>query len=155
MDGRTVNAIGGFSGENTGLGRPENDEMRIQLETGGRSNLIRSYGPGHFVVGETTYRSSLVVLPDRLLTDWPPQSVATLTVIHMQDLAKLECEVLLLGTGLQLRFPSAAVLAPLAMAGIGIEVMDTGAACRTYNILMGEGRRVGAALMPIAEEQTD
>jgi len=124
--------------------------MRIQLETGGQSNLIRSYGPGKIVVGEITYRNSVVVLPDRLFTDWPPQTVGALAVEHIQVLADLGCEVLLLGTGQHLHFPSATVLAPLYSAGIGIEVMDTGAACRTYNILMGEGRRVGAALMPIS-----
>jgi uncharacterized protein len=126
--------------------------MQIQLETGGRHYLIRSYGPGQITVGETAYRSSLIVLPDRLFTDWPPQSVMALSVSHMQDLAALDCEVLLLGTGQLLRFPPAAILAPLTNAGIGIEVMDTGAACRTYNILMGEGRRVAAALMPIVKE---
>ena len=58
-------------------------------------------------------------------------------------------EVVLLGTGARLRFPPAAVLAPLTRAGIGVEVMDTAAACRTYNILAGDGRRVVAALLMI------
>ena len=125
--------------------------MRIQLETGGQSNLIRSYGPGQIVVGETTYRTSIVVLPDRLFTEWPPQVMSDLTIDHMKVLSELNCEVLLLGTGRHLRFPPVSVLAPLAAVGIGTEFMDTGAACRTYNILMGEGRRVAAALMPIIE----
>lgn len=125
--------------------------MRIDLETGEQSNLIRTYAPGRIGVHETIYRTSVVVLPQRIVTDWPPQTFDALTVDHMQMLADLECEVLLLGTGQRLRFPPAALLAPIAAAGIGIEVMDTGAACRTYNILMGEGRRVAAALMMIEE----
>lgn len=123
--------------------------MRIHLETGERANLIRTYEAGRIVVGEQDYRHSLIILADRLITDWPPQALAELSVADMQVLADLKCEVVLLGTGQLLRFPSPDLLAPLAAAGTGIEVMDTGAACRTYNILMGEGRRVAAALMPI------
>jgi len=123
--------------------------MRIHLETGERANLIRTYEAGRIVVGEQDYQRSLIVLADRLITDWPPQSHTELSAADMQVLADLRCEVVLLGTGRELRFPSPALLAPLAAVGTGIEVMDTGAACRTYNILMGEGRRVAAALMPI------
>ena len=123
--------------------------MRIDLETGEQSNLIRTYAPGRIAVHDTVYHASLIVLPQRLVTDWPPQSFEALTVEHMQILADLGSEVILLGTGRRLRFPPAALLAPFGAAGIGIEVMDTGAACRTYNILMGEGRNVAAALMMI------
>ena len=123
--------------------------MQIHLETGGAANLIRLYEPGRIVIREESYRRSLIVLPDRLITDWPPQRYADLAAEHLQVLATLNCEVLLLGTGRQLRFPPPSELAPLAAAGIGLEVMDTGAACRTYNILMAEGRQVGAALLMI------
>ena len=123
--------------------------MQIHLETGGAANLIRLYETGRIVIREESYRHSLIVLPNRLVTDWPPQRYADLAAEHLQVLAKLNCEVLLLGTGRQLRFPPPNVLAPLAAAGIGLEVMDTGAACRTYNILMAEGRQVGAALLMI------
>lgn len=139
----------GFSGENRVSADPDTESMRIDLETGDQSNLIRTYAPGRIGVHDTIYRASLIVLPQRILTDWPPQTVDALTLDHMQTLADLECEVILLGTGQRLRFPPAALLAPIAAAGIGIEVMDTGAACRTYNILMGEGRQVAAALMMI------
>ena len=123
--------------------------MQIHLETGGVANLIRLYESGRIMVREDSYRSSLIVLPDRLITDWPPQRFADLTAEHIRTLATLNCEVLLLGTGRQLRFPPPVVLAPLAAAGVGLEVMDTGAACRTYNILMAEGRQVAAALLMI------
>lgn len=126
--------------------------MQIHLETGDRSNLIRSYGPGRIVVGETAYTSSLIVLPNRLITDWPPQTMAAMAREHLQVLVELDYEVLILGTGHRLRFPPATLLAPLAAAGSGYEIMDTGAACRTYNILMAEGRRVIAALLPIVDE---
>jgi len=123
--------------------------MRIDLETGEQSNLIRTYAPGRIAVHDTVYHASLIVLPQRIIADWPPQTFEELTVDHMQVLADLDCEVILLGTGRRLRFPPTTLLTPIAAASIGIEIMDTGAACRTYNILMGEGRRVAAALMMI------
>jgi uncharacterized protein len=126
--------------------------MRIQLETGGQTNLIRTYAPGLVIVNDLTCRSSLVVLPDRLIPDWPPQRFEALAPEHFRALAGLGCEVVLVGTGRRQRFPRAELLAPLAAAGIGWEIMDTGAACRTYNILMGEGRQVAAALLMIETE---
>jgi len=123
--------------------------MRIHLETGGQANLIRTYAPGRIVVNETVYGASLIVQPDRIIADWPPQSFAALAEPHFQVLAGLGTEVVLIGTGARLRFPPPVLLRPLIAAGCGFEVMDTGAACRTYNILMGEGRRVAAALLMI------
>lgn len=123
--------------------------MRIHLDQGENQNIIRHYGPGSVTVRETVLQRSLIVLPDRLISDWPPQTLSELTSDHLAILTTLDREVVILGTGQKLIFPSARVLALLYQAGIGVEVMDTGAACRTYNILMGEGRRVAAALMMI------
>jgi len=125
--------------------------MRIQLETGGNTNVIRAYGTGQVVVNQDAYHTSVIVLPNRVIPDWLPQRFQQLALSHLEMLAGLEAEVMLLGTGRQLRFPHAELLAPLAAAGIGWEIMDTGAACRTYNILMGEGRKVAAALLMIEE----
>lgn len=126
--------------------------MQIHLETGGQANLIRTYMPGRVVVNENSYSASLVVTPDRIIADWAPQTFAALAVPHFQVLAELGMEVVLIGTGTRLRFPPAELLRPLIAAGAGFEVMDTGAACRTYNILMGEGRKVAAALLMIETE---
>gem|GEM_PF-740563 len=79
---------------------------------------------------------------------WPPADFATLTAEHLAALLAHEPEVVLLGTGSRLRFPPPEVLQPLQAAGIGFEVMDTPAACRTFNILAGEERLVIAALLP-------
>ncbi len=94
---------------------------------------------------------SAVILPDVLLREWSPQSVAELTREHIQQLADLKPELALIGTGKQLQWPDRALLIPLMEAGIGYEIMDTAAACRTYNILSYEGRAVAAALMMIGE----
>ena len=123
--------------------------MHIQLETGGQANLIRAYAAGRITVGHDSYARSLIVLPGQIIADWPPQAFEQLAVAHLEALVSLGAELLILGTGRRQRFPRTELLAPLAAAGISWEVMDTGAACRTYNILMGEGRNVAAALLMI------
>ena len=99
------------------------------------------------MVNERRYENSLIVLPDQLIPDWEPRSLEDLAEAHFTELAKLNVEIVLLGTGRTLRFPSPRLTAPLMQARIGCEVMDSQAAARTYNILMGEGRRVAAALL--------
>ena len=134
--------------------RPDHDPkggcgMKIHLETGAGANIIRAYGVGQITVNEQTYTNSLVLMPDRILDPWGSGRVADLGLKDFMQIAELRPEVVLLGTGVRLRFPDPAITRPLIEARIGMEVMDTAAACRTYNILMGEGRRVAAALMMI------
>jgi uncharacterized protein len=126
--------------------------MKIQLETGAGANLIHAYGAGHITVNSEVHTRSLVLMPDGILDPWGPGSVAELGLKDFMQIAALRPEVVLLGTGARLRFPDPALTRPLIDARIGMEVMDTAAACRTYNILMGEGRRVAAALMMIDTE---
>jgi len=111
------------------------------------SNAFTGYGEGWVEVNRTRHHASLVVSASRLITDWPATSVEALGADHLAAIVELEPEIVLLGTGAALRFPEPAQLAPLYRAGIGVEVMDTPAACRTYNILLGEGRNVVAALV--------
>lgn len=126
--------------------------MKIELDAGdaGR-NFIHAYGPGRVAVNQTIYRQSLIVTPERVIADWPPQSFAELAAAHFALFPALNPEVVLLGTGARLHFPRAADVRPLVQVNIGLEVMDTGAACRTYNLLMQDGRRVAAALLMIEE----
>ena len=88
-----------------------------------------------------------VALPDRIITDWAATSFEALAAAHLEALVGLGQEIILLGTGNILRFPRPEILRPLIEAGIGLEVMDVQAACRTFNILVAEERRVGAALL--------
>ncbi len=97
--------------------------------------------------GRLTLRQSFVISPQHLLREWPPAAIGEVEAAHLTMLAELGLEVLLLGTGKTLRFPAAEQLAALVSLGIGYEIMDTAAACRTYNVLAGEGRRVGAAII--------
>lgn len=99
------------------------------------------------MVNQQRFEQSLIVLPDRLIDDWAPRRLEDLTEAHFAQLAELNAEIILLGTGALLRFPHPRLSAPLTSRHIGFEVMDTFAAARTYNILMGEGRQVAAALL--------
>lgn len=98
-------------------------------------------------VNGVRYETSLIVMPDGIAEDWKVQNLEALVHANIEDLAALKPELVLLGTGDVLRFPDPRLLVTLTHAGIGAEVMDTRAACRTYNILAEEGRNVAAALI--------
>jgi uncharacterized protein len=121
--------------------------VKFELDEAQGRNTFTGYGEGYVAVGGKRYSSSLVVSGDRLVTDWPATSVEALGPDHLAAIAELKPEIVLLGTGAKFTFPEQSLLAPLYKAGIGVEVMDTPAACRTYNILLGEGRNVVAALI--------
>ena len=121
--------------------------MKLQLVQNEGRNAITAYGEGYVSVNAIRYSSNLVVLPDRLLPDWTQASFTTLNVTDFKLLASLDAEIILLGTGNQLRFPRPELLRPLIQAQKGLEVMDIQAACRTYNVLVSEGRKVAAGLI--------
>jgi uncharacterized protein len=110
-------------------------------------NTFTGYGEGYVLVNNQRHDQSLVVLPERLVTDWAATTFEALAPEHLAALSQLDCEILLLGTGAKLRFPRPEILRPLIERRIGVEVMDVQAACRTYNILMAEERKVAAALL--------
>lgn len=107
---------------------------------------IRAYGDGGVVVDDTTISRSIILTPERII-DWPPASFDELAEAHFDAINALTPELVLLGTGPRQQFPSPALTRALTDSGIGVEVMNTAAACRTYNILMAEGRHVAAALL--------
>lgn len=121
--------------------------MKLHLSGPSARNAFTGYGPGYVAVNGQRHERSLIVLPDRLVLDWPAGSFEALAAEHLAAVAALAPEIVLLGTGARLRFPRPELTLPLARAGIGLEVMDTQAACRTYNILAAESRRVAAALL--------
>jgi len=121
--------------------------LKLHLESPSAQNMFTGYGDGYVMVNGARFEKSVVVLPERIVDDWPAPSFAALEPEHFAALAGLDREIVLLGTGRTLRFPRPEVIAPLIAAGIGVEVMDLQAACRTYNILVAEGRKVAAALL--------
>lgn len=120
--------------------------MKLHLANASGRNLFTGYGDDHVRVNGVRHDRSLVVLPDRLF-DWTPASFETLSEQDFAPLAELGLEMLLLGTGQRLRFPHPRLTAALMETRTGVEVMDLQAACRTFNILVAEERRVGAALL--------
>jgi uncharacterized protein len=121
--------------------------MKFNLDQTAAINVVRGYGPGAIRIGERTFSRSLIVTATRIIEDWRPLGIPDLKVTDLDPLLELRPEVLLIGSGTRQVFPDRATLAALYSAGVGFEIMDTGAACRTFNVLVAEGREVAAALI--------
>ena len=120
--------------------------MKIERELPVGANAFTGYGAGYVEVNKARHAASVVVSAESV-AEWAPRSVETLAAEHVEAIAAAKPEVVLVGTGATFTFPDPAALAPLHRARIGVEVMDTPAACRTYNILLAEGRKVVAAVI--------
>ena len=121
--------------------------MKLTLDINTAAYMIRSYEPGIIRVNDETLHGSLVVSNDALVRDWPPTGVASLEAAHIDIILDLEPEIILLGTGHAQHFPDSELLREAIRRGIGFEIMDTSAACRTYNLLASEDRKVAAGLI--------
>lgn len=111
------------------------------------AEALDAIGPGATRMRQEVLTRSLIVTPQALVRDWPPQTLEDLTAEHLEVIIALRPEVIILGVGARLRWPELDTLAPLLGSGVGYEIMDTAAACRTYNILMSDHRQVAAAIM--------
>jgi uncharacterized protein len=120
--------------------------MKLTLENSSRLNLVRAYSPTELHIGAHIVRTRCIVTPTELITEWAPSTYAELDLPHLDTLLALKPDVVVLGTGATQRFPPAALRGVFARANVGLEVMDLGAACRTFNILVQEDRQVAAAL---------
>jgi uncharacterized protein len=121
--------------------------LKLHPDRPGVHNVVTACAAGRVAVNGRVLTRSLLLLPDRIDETWGPDIYAALTADHLARLAAIACDVVLLGTGHRQRFPAPALLRPLIDAGRGCEIMDTAAACRTYNILVAEGRIALAALI--------
>jgi uncharacterized protein len=119
--------------------------MKLHLEHGGGRCVFTSSGRGYLEINQARHESPLLVMGDTI-EPWEATAFEALAADHFAHLLAWKPEIVLLGTGGTLRFPARALTAPLAAAGVGLEVMDTRAACRTFNVLAAEGRRVLAAV---------
>jgi uncharacterized protein len=115
----------------------------------GDASVVRRYGEGFIVVNEDTVTTSAIITAGDVDTSWPPETFEQLEPDHIEALLRREPDIALIGTGQSQHFPAPAVVAPLHEAGVGVEVMTTPAACRTFNILMNEGRKVAAGLLMV------
>ncbi|WP_246221613.1 Mth938-like domain-containing protein [Marichromatium bheemlicum] len=112
------------------------------------SNRVQGYGPEGTRIRDHAYTHALLVSAERLDPDWGPARAEELTSEHIAALLEDHPQVIIIGTGARQVFPAAAVYREAIARGVGIEFMDTGAACRTFNILLDEDRRVVAGLLP-------
>jgi uncharacterized protein len=120
--------------------------MKFHLSTA-EGNVFTGHGDGSIRLGVVEYRENLLVTPDQIITGWAPGGFDALTEADFAAIAALRPEVVLLGTGASFRFPLPRLTRALIDAGIGLEVMDTPALCRTFNILAAEGRKVAAGVL--------
>jgi uncharacterized protein len=120
--------------------------VKLHASSAGASNTFTGYGEGYVLINGERRQTSVVVLPERTV-EWPASGFDALTPEDFAFVLDLKPEIVLLGTGERQRFPHPRLTRALAEAGIGVEVMDVQAACRTYNILVAEERRVAAALL--------
>lgn len=127
--------------------------MKLQPDSFDRPS-ISGYGPGWVGIDGERVMKSLVIDSHGSRFDWDCVDFESLGAQHFARLASLKVELIVFGSGVRLRFPQPAWLASLVERQIGVETMDTQAACRTYNILAGEGRQVAAALLiePVSSE---
>jgi uncharacterized protein len=121
--------------------------MKLHAALPTDSKVITGYGEGYVLVNRERFQRTLVVMPERIWTEWGATTFEALAEEHFKALVQLERDVVLLGTGPRLRFPRPEITRALIEARVGLEVMDVPAACRTYNILVEEGRKVAAALL--------
>ena len=121
--------------------------MELQLENYPSSYRVGSFADNAIEIGEVRYTTSLIVTPEQVVRDWPPQHPNNLTIDDFGIILALEPELILVGTGNAFRFPDSAILKGIFGAGIGIDFMDSRAVCRTYNILAAEGRHVAAGII--------
>ena len=120
--------------------------MKFHLNTGS-GNIFTAYGNGFVEINAVRYDQNLLAMPERVVTDWASGGFGSLTREDFAMLLEWKPEIVLLGTGAAIRFPHPRLTADLTAARIGVDVMDVQAACRTYNVLAGEGRQVVAALL--------
>jgi uncharacterized protein len=121
--------------------------MRFTLDRHPTANLVTYIGPDGIRVREQRITSSVILSATELIADWPVNTIQALDEAALAPALALDPEILILGTGERILFPASVLYADLAGRGIGLEVMDTAAACRTYNILVNDERPVVAALI--------
>jgi uncharacterized protein len=121
--------------------------LKLQSDPHSGANTITGYGDGYVEINQTPYAHAVLLSSDGAISAWPAQSFDSLEASHFTQMVELKPELILIGTGSKQRFPKPELLKSLILAKIGFEIMDSQAACRTYNILVGEGRQVLLALI--------
>jgi len=121
--------------------------LKLHLANFDQQNVFSGYGEGYVMINKMRYDDNMIVMPDQLIKPWSVETVDQLELEHFNPVLQHKPEIILLGTGARIHFPDYALIARIIQSGVGFEVMDTQAACRTYNILIEEGRQIAAAIL--------
>ncbi|MBU3607632.1 Mth938-like domain-containing protein [Polynucleobacter nymphae] len=121
--------------------------MKLQSDPHSGANTITGYGDGYVEINQIPYAHAVLLSSDGAISQWPVESFDGLVAADFDQMVERKPELILIGTGSRQRFPKPELLKSLISAKIGFEIMDSQAACRTYNILVGEGRQVLLALI--------
>lgn len=120
--------------------------MKLHLANFEEKKIFTGYGDDHVMINQIRYEKNVILLPDQIIDHWPILSITQLTIHDFECIFPHQPEIIILGTGNQHQFPDYQLMSQIMTKGIGMEVMDTKAACRTYNILAEEGRHIAAAI---------
>jgi len=126
--------------------------VKLQSDPHSGANTITGYGDGYVEINKTPYRHAVLISSDGAISEWPIKAFEALEPSDFEQMVALKPELILIGTGVKQRFPKPELLKALISAKIGFEIMNSQAACRTYNILVGEGRQVLLALIVEANQ---
>ena len=121
--------------------------LKMELDNDTKGYTINSYNEGVVVINDIPYENSLIISSSKLVANWPVNSISDINDVTLKPLIDLSPEIIIIGTGQNLKFPPPAALKSIINNGIGYEIMDTQAACRSYTILNSEYRRVVAGLI--------
>lgn len=124
---------------------PQDTELQLTKETT-ESNIIRAWEEGRVRVGEQWISGNVIVSAQHIVTEWTSEPPDSLSIEQLTPAIELAPEIILIGTGVQTLLPDVELMAALAEKRIGVEIMTTPSACRTYNVLIHEGRHVAIAL---------
>jgi len=121
--------------------------VKLESDPHSGANTVTGYGEGYVEINKVPYQHAVLLSSNGEIKPWPVASFGELEGEHFSQIAVLKPELIIIGTGKRQQFPKPELLKPLITAKIGFEIMDSQAACRTYNILVGEGRQVLLALI--------
>ncbi len=121
--------------------------MKLHLADFAEKKVFTGYDDDHVMINKTRYEKNVIVLPDHIIENWSATTISQLNIEDFECIFPYRPEIILLGTGAKHNFPDHNIMSHVTKLGIGIEVMDTKATCRTYNILAEEGRHIAAAIL--------
>lgn len=123
--------------------------MKLDFDQNDSTPIVAEYSEAGIVIANQNFSQAFVACGDEFITENIPQRVEDLSEDLMEAISARNVDIIILGTGISQVFPDAAILLPALKHGVGVEVMDTGAACRSYNVLVSEGRKVAGIFYPL------